>query len=191
MNTINLPDLNRILFSIGDESAEHAGDSCCLSMRKEQPAERWTQFTDEYLAVVDLLAAHEEGKPCADGAETRSGWRFARPLVFAAHHACELVLKESIVRFSDAKTIPDLKHELDKLLDLERTTSGLVSTQADWEDGLVRLLRNAWEAGRYPVNKNGGPLFDQWCCVSAGELKRAVEAFVELVRYGPWVELGK
>ncbi|WP_040797758.1 hypothetical protein [Nocardia higoensis] len=185
MDTNELADLDRIFFSATDESDEHAADSCCLSMAASSEVDRWGQCLDEYMETMRVLVAHTSGTSCDD--TERIGWRFARPLVFTAHHTCELVLKKSIVSWKDASTTMKFEHKLGSLLDQERQVSNRQCVHAAWENDLMSLLAHAYEAGRYPFNKKSAALFDEWCCVSAANLGRAVTQFVQLVETGPWV----
>lgn len=107
------------------------------------------------------------------------GWWLARPLIFGAHHSLELALKTATL--SSGKDWPGNGHDLKKLLDLDRRLNGVRTSSQRWEDAFVELLAEAWDAGRYPFEKNGADTMRGICCVSASALFDAVVAFLALL----------
>ena len=176
----DLPDLDRIFLE--DDGADHADDSCCLSLAHEflpDDEAKWAEVRDQHLAALQVLASQ-----AVHVQDERDGWWLARPLVFAAHHAAELVLKTATISQRERWPAGADGHSLVLLMRLDRDVNG-ERISASWEDELVLQLANAWEAGRYPTTRRGEPLFDDWCCVSAGALCNAVVAFSVVVREHP------
>lgn len=175
----HLPDLERVFFLHEQATNDHADDSCCLSLQRDFLAgdeARWAEVRDQHLAAFGLLA--EEAGAIA---RESSGWYIARPLVFAAHHVAELALKTATLSRRGDWSLGAAGHALASLLDLDREVNGPRQASRIWEDQLVHMLDQAWEAGRYPDRRSGEPLFDEWCCVSASALHRAIDVFTSLV----------
>ncbi|MEV8373026.1 HEPN domain-containing protein [Kribbella sp. NPDC056861] len=177
--TIHLPELNQLFFSREDSEGDHADDSCCLSLDWDgfpNEESKWSEVRDQHLAALGVMAEYASKE-----AGGHSGWLLGRPLVFAANHAAELALKTVLLPQRDAWPKGVDGHELGKLLALDRREHGTRRDTEDWENRFVDLLSRAWEAGRYPDSPRREPLFDQWCCVSAGTLVDAVRTFAYLV----------
>jgi HEPN domain-containing protein len=175
----DLPDLDRIFFA--DDDADHADDSCCLSLNRpffSDDQAKWAELRDQHLVALSLLV---EQRP-AIGNEA-DGWWLARPLVFGAHHTVELGLKTATR--SGGAAWPGNGHDLKKLLDLDRTLNGMRAATRTWENTFVVLLEDAWDAGRYPFEKDGAETMRDKCCVSASALFAAVVAFLKLVDTTP------
>ena len=175
----NLPDLSTV-FGEYDTGDDHASDGCCLSLRWDffpDDEARWAEVRDQHLAAFLVLAGTAAGRK-----EGQGGWFVGRPLLFAAHHVVELTLKTATVsEHTTEQGVAPSGHELGPLLKIDRQLNGVREASAEWEDEFVRLLEKAWEAGRYPVNRKGAPLFDDVCCASTSELRRAVVEFVALI----------
>lgn len=177
-NANKLPDLDAIFFKLApNDDHDHAHDSCCISLARKwiDDAARWTEVRDQHMQAfwVQTEAAIEyAGKD--------EPWLIGRPLVFSAHHVIELALK--------CRTLPSRSrwrdkaqgHSLAHLLELERELHPARLT-ADWEGEFVTLLMRADQAGKYPDGNNDDPLFDGWCCISAGALRDAVFEFLDLI----------
>lgn len=173
-----LPDLNAIFFEVAsDDDHDHALDSCCISLARDwiDNAARWTEVRDQHIHAFWVQA-----EAAINYAAKEQPWLLARPLVFSAHHVTELALK--------CRTLPSRSrwqdkaqgHSLAHLLELERELYPARST-GDWEDNFVAVLTRADLAGKYPDGNSGDPLFDEWCCISAGALRDAVFAFLQLI----------
>jgi len=178
--TTNLPDLNRLFFDRND-TGDHAADSCCLALHWAGFANeksKWVEVRDEHLEALRVLARYAAQE--ATGGQ-HSGWLLGRPLVFAAHHTSELALKTQLLDDRAHWPKGSAGHDLEQLLALDRKVHGARAASQAWEDQFVQLLERACEAGRYPDSRSSGPLFDQWCCVSANELVTAVATFASLV----------
>lgn len=174
-----LPDLRKVFFD--DDGQDHAKDSCCLSLNRpffSDDRSKWAELRDQHLEALRLLA--EQTSDIQDEAD---GWWLARPLVFSAHHTVELALKTATL--SGGLDWPGNGHDLKKLLDLDRRLNGTRVSAQTWENRFVRLLADAWDAGRYPFEKDGAETMRNNCCVSASALLAAVEAFLALVDKAP------
>ena len=178
-----LPDLGLVFFpnDVGPpEGEDHAEDSCCLSFDR-------TWLADDKAKWIDVRNQHFQALTAMAGVASRqaregNGWLMGRPLVFAAHHVAELSLKVATLplrnRWRDGRQ--NNGHDLAYLLALDRAQNGVRDT-SEWEDTFVTMLERAQEAGRFPDRREGQPLFDQWCCVSATALFSAVMEFSALV----------
>lgn len=95
----------------------------------------------------------------------------------------ELALKTAAL--SRVATWPGNGHDLKKLLGLDRRLNGTRVASRTWENAFVVLLEDAWDAGRYPFEKDGAETMRDKCCVSASALFAVVVAFLELVDTTP------
>ena len=178
---IELPDLSRVFFDAND-SDDHADDSCCLSLRWPafvDNAARWAEVRDQHLEALRLLAGEAQLLAAKNG--EAGSWFVGRPLLFAAHHAAELAFKTALLAYREDWPKRTAGHDLQKLLELERTVRGVREESTEWEDGVVLRLDQAAMAGRYPDDRRGDPLGDDLCCVSASGLSEVINTLVVLI----------
>lgn len=87
-----LPDLNVPLAYKHDDD-EHLGGGYCADLTGEDDLARWTEILiQQHTAFTDLAA---KARSSLD--ESGTGYEVTRPLLFLAHHVCEVAIKVGLV----------------------------------------------------------------------------------------------
>lgn len=114
------PDLSKIACRNTDES-DHEGGGHCAGLPDDSLYEQWNLVLAQHIAAFDYLV---------DKATTDDGWA-TRPVLFAAHHVCEVALKTAWVGHSGRA--PKRGHHL------EPHWTWSCPALTDRVDGVVRL----------------------------------------------------
>lgn len=170
------PDLSRIAFR-HDDPSDHEGGGHCAGLPGDTRFNRWNVVYSQHLIALDLLV---------DGAvldeDGDNGWDLTRPIMFAAHHVCEVALKTAWVGLMDTDPTPG--HPLRPHWTRLAIAGGLRHLSADEireASDFLKLMRKLTPDGqntRYPL-PGRGDLGAAWCCLSAEKLRDAVLAFTE------------
>jgi len=160
---------NPLFYAHADHGEHLDGGACIAVFADETPVDRMWRYSEEYTVALAALLVASEGKP--------TGWQYAAPAVYLAHHACELALKvrwlmadpsvdESQRRFHDH----DLKSLMAKL-DGCRGWEGAREAR-DAAALQIERLREVTVDGqqvRYAL------IDPKWCCLNLKELVELVE----------------
>jgi hypothetical protein len=166
------PDLSTIAFRHSDES-DHEGGGHCAGLPDGPLHRQWELVLAQHMAAFDLLV--EE----ATGGE--DGWALTRPVLFAAHHVCEVGLKTAWV--GHAGTKPAREHKLKVLWSNLEEAGGLGHLTPEQVDEAVAFLDLMAEltpdgqTARYPL-PGDTDVSGTWCCLNSRALLEAVYAFL-------------
>lgn len=163
-----LPDLVRVAYK-EHESEDHPDGGYCLQLDTESPLESWLLLVGQHQRAFGLLADAAEQ-------EEGGGWALTRPVLFAAHHVCELALK--LVTAADDPAAVRRVHPLPELRETAtRLDRVLEPSELEWSGRFISLmdeLTHKGFEGRY-IQIDGA-----WCCLALGPLREGVDAFVAL-----------
>jgi len=172
MSIADPPDPASIAYLM-DDDGEHPGGGHCAGL-PDNSTDRWLLVVDQHVRAFDVLVDYAEAND--------DGWGLSRPVLFAAHHACEVALKTRMA--DNTSRTPPREHNLSMLWDLAMANGGASDlTQADraWISEFVRSMVNLTERGfegRYPEPIGGT---NQYCCLNLVTLRSAVTHLVALV----------
>jgi hypothetical protein len=163
------PDLSRVAFR-NDDPSDHDGGGHCAGLPGDTLHSKWNLVYAQHLIALDCLvdAAGEEG------------WDLTRPIMFAAHHVCEVALKTAWVGLMGTDPMPGhpLRPHWTRLA-IEGGLRHLSAEDIREASDFLKLMRRLTPDGqstRYPL-PGRRDIGAAWCCVSAGDLRKAVFAF--------------
>lgn len=144
-----------------------------MSLAADESQGTW-ELVDQYLTALRYLATHAAQSP--DG-----GWELTRPLLFHAHHTCELAAKSALlaggVAFEARDGLADLWSELSSA----GLTEALNTSEADWCQNFATFIAdvagNSIGARYAKPNPGRTAIDDVWCCVNPTALFQATEHF--------------
>lgn len=166
------PDLSRIAFRNVDES-DHEGGGHCAGLLGSSLHEQWDLVLAQHIAAFDHLvnkATHED-----------DGFALTRPVLFAAHHVCEVALKTAWVAYSGRS--PRRGHPLAPHWTRLARDGGLrhlEPAQINEARAFIDLMAELTPDGqttRYPMT-GVDDLGATWCCLNSPGLRDAVYAFL-------------
>lgn len=170
---VSYPDPSNIAFRHADDS-EHDDGGYCASKSNGRIA-GWDDLIDQHAKALGLLvdAAVAEG----------GGWGLTRPVLFGAHHVCELALKRLLAQHrqsSRSHNLGVLWHQASPLL-----PKRISKRDKEWLYAFVASIANLTadgQDGRFPdattdISKN-------WCCLNVPELGLCVGTFLLILRGG-------
>lgn len=95
-----LPDLN-IPLAYKHDDGEHLGGGYCADLTGEDDIARWREILiQQHTAFTDLAA---RARSSLD--ESGTGYEVTRPLLFLAHHMCEVAIKVGLVSAASDQTL--------------------------------------------------------------------------------------
>lgn len=174
--TTQLPSL--ILAYRRNDAGDHPGGGHCVGLPSAD-LDRWTSLLDQYLRAFVVMTERSRALLLDLG----DGWGLTRPVLFEAHHVCEVALKAALVAKG---SLPTKTHSLSALwaaLDSLGGLAHLLPAERTWAQAFLAemqpLAANGF-TGRYPDTP--GDLGDDWCCLVLEAVQQGVEEFVALVR---------
>lgn len=166
-----LPDLVRVAYR-EHETDDHPDGGYCLQLGAddaEGSVVSWLLLIGQYQHAFNLLADTAEQ-------EADDGWALTRPVLFAAHHVCEVALK--LVIAAENTAVVKRVHPLPELrVAATRLDRALQQDELEWIERFIALMdgltHNGFE-GRYIEIES------EWCCLALGPLRESVDCFVAL-----------
>jgi len=169
---VNLPPLADLSYAHGDVG-DHPGGGHCLSIDRDS-SDGWFELLDQYYRA---LSSEIEAS-----SRDENGWARTLPVIYYAHHTCEVALKAAICHWT-ATTAKG--HGLRVLYDQLAGIPGAdqrVTEEAQWIDRFLAEMEKLTVDGsslRYPDARDDPSV--ELCCVNLMRLGHAVGAFVTLV----------
>ncbi|GAA1142466.1 hypothetical protein [Ornithinicoccus hortensis] len=171
--TSQFPDIDRIAFRRDDQS-DHPGGGHCSFLEGDEENGGWLGMLDQHARALRILctAAHTD-EP------------LTRPIIFAAHHTCEVAIKAALVQRGVAIEGELKGHLLNDLLN-ELGTTGWASSAPDGHQqwvaefvaAMVAVTPNGFD-GKYAELPND--MASDWCCVNPIGMLATVETFIAFV----------
>lgn len=167
----NYPDPGKLGFRHAD-SSDHAEGGYCAS-KSSGRIKGWDDLIDQHANALVLLA----DAAVAGG----GGWGLTRPILFEAHHICELALKRLLAQHGQTRR----SHKLDVLWTHAAPHLPRRVTKADraWLDSFVTemaALTVDGQDGRFPDATTD--ISTKWCCLNVPELELGVGTFLLILR---------
>lgn len=162
-------DANPLFYEHTDNSDHPAGGACLSVFRDEQPVDRLVRYSDEYFMALCAVYV-------ASGGET-SGWQYAAPAVFLAHHACELALKVKWLRADPEISVESAafkKHDLSDIMKRIDKAEGWSDSEAAAPEQLGRLVRQVRAVTTDGISIRYATIDERWCCLNLGALVELV-----------------
>lgn len=165
------PDVSKLGFRHSDPT-DHTEGGYCAS-KSAGRIKGWDDLIDQHMNAFDRLVT-------AAIAEA-GGWGFTRPVLFEAHHVCELTLKRLLAQHrltSKSHKLDELWAEAQPLLP-QRVTKG----DRAWLDSFIAEmagLTSDGQDGRFPDASTD--ISAKWCCLNVPELALCVGMIVLIVR---------
>jgi hypothetical protein len=169
----NYPDPSHLGFRHKDRS-DHEGGGYCAS-KSNGRIKGWDDLIDQHANALVLLV----DAAVADG----GGWGLTRPILFEAHHICELSMKRLLAQHQQSSR----SHKLDSLwkqvvpLLPRRVSKG----DKAWLDAFVAEMAELTidgQDGRFPDATTD--ISKKWCCLNVPELQLCVGTFLLITRGG-------
>ena len=156
-----------------DDGDDHPGGGHCVSLAANE-SQGTRELVEQYLAALQTVAA--QAAESVDG-----GWELTRPLLFHAHHTCELAAKSALlagrVAFETRHGLPELWASLSSA----GLTEVLDTSEQDWCHDFVAFIAdlagNSIGARYARPNPGRAAIDDLWCCVNPTALFEATEHF--------------
>lgn len=170
---VPLPQLDRIAFRVDDEGP-HEGGGVCAAMPSDDPVERRKEMVWQYVRALGILA---------DSAGKETSWESSRPIIFVAHHACELALDLVADRVNVSRPREADRHSLVARFEAAAAAGAFKdreAEEAEWCRYLLTTLEslNSGFAGRYVDGR--GAIEKSWCCLNPAALTDAVEVLASI-----------
>lgn len=165
------PDLSLIAFRNSDPG-DHDGGGHRAGLPDGSAREKWDLVLAQHIAAFDNLT---------DQATRDDGWALTRPVLFAAHHVCEVALKTAWVAAEGKE--PKRGHLLEPhwaRLGKAGHLRHLSVSQVNEARKFLRLMEDLTPDGqttRYPLI-GADDLGATWCCLNSRLLREAVFAFI-------------
>lgn len=166
------PDLSKIAFRKADES-DHEGGGHCAGLPGRSLYGHWDLVLAQHMGAFDYLVER--------ATNGNDGWALTRPVLFAAHHVCEVALKTAWVAHSGRA--PKRGHHLEPHWTRLARDGGLRHLdpmQFNEARAFVDLMTELTPDGqttRYPM-AGVDDLGVTWCCLNSSGLRDAVYAFL-------------
>lgn len=168
---VRYPDPTKLGFRHSD-STGHDGGGWCAS-KSTGRIRGWDDLIDQHLNAFDLLvkAAIAEG----------GGWGLTRPVLFEAHHICELILKRLLAQ----RSLTSKSHKLAELWALAEPQLPKRVTKRDraWLGSFIAEmagLTSDGQDGRFPDAKKD--ISAKWCCLNVPEMDICVGTTLLILR---------
>lgn len=161
--------MNPLFYEHTDDSDHPAGGACLRVFRDEEPVDRLERYSNEYFSALCAVYVASDGKP--------SGWQYAAPAVFLAHHACELALKVRWLRADpniSVKNAAFRKHDLSDIMKLIVEAGGWSDSETAAPQQLDRLVTRLRAVTIDGISIRYGTIDERWCCLN-------IRALVDLV----------
>ena len=169
----NYPDPSQLGFRHKDLS-DHDGGGYCAS-KSSGKIKGWDDLIDQHANALVLLV----DAAVAAGA----GWGLTRPILFEAHHICELALKRLLAQRGQSLW----SHKLDELWAKAEPLLPKRISKSDrvWLDVFVAEMAELTvdgQDGRFPDATTD--ISKKWCCLNVPELQLCVGTFLLIMRGG-------
>ena len=167
----NYPDPSRLGFRHADASDHEDGGYC--ASKSNGRIKGWDDLIDQHANALSVLvdAAVNQG----------GGWGLTRPVLFEAHHICELAMKRLLAQHRQTsrshkldvlwlRALPLLPRRITKRdrIWLDRFVAAMVELTADGQDG------------RFPDATTD--ISKRWCCLNVPELELCVGTLLLILR---------
>ncbi|GAB3823134.1 hypothetical protein [Kribbella italica] len=166
------PDLSKLAFRKTDPS-DHEGGGHCAGLPDGSLHGQWDLVLAQHIAAFDYLVDK--------AASGQDGWALTRPVLFSAHHVCEVALKTAWV--AHAGQSPKRGHHLEPHWTRLAKAGGLrhldppqINEARDFISLMAELTPDG-QTTRYPM-PGVDDLGATWCCLNSSGLRDAVYAFV-------------
>ena len=163
------PDGNPLFYEHADETDHPGGGACLRVFRDEEPVDRLERYSNEYFAALCAVYVASDGKP--------SGWQYAAPAVFLAHHACELALKVKWLRAEPEISVEEAafkKHDLSDIMKRIDNAEGWSNSDAAAPERLHRLVTQLRAVTIDGISIRYATIDARWCCLNLGALVELV-----------------
>ena len=158
-----------------EEAGDHPDGGACIRVFKdESQVERLDRYSDEYTAALAALIVAANGEA--------SGWQFAAPAVFLAHHACELALKVRWLRYTDDEPAGFRIHDLHDIATEVEQAGGWTGLSIDDRAKLDVCIGRLREVTRDGISIRYAEIDERWCCLNLGALVDLVDDVRALAR---------
>ncbi|WP_345520681.1 hypothetical protein [Nocardioides conyzicola] len=164
-----------LLYDHSDLTDHPSGGACIQPPEGEDHVERMERYAEEYNVALLTLYVSSDG--------VSSGWAFAAPAIFLAHHACELALKVRWVRSSPIDVGDRMKtHDLRRIVREIDKLGGWADTALDQRIEMAEQINNLRRITKDGVNIRYGNINPRWCCLNLGELTELVEVVMHTAK---------
>ncbi|WP_353953557.1 hypothetical protein V6K52_09145 [Knoellia sp. S7-12] len=174
---MTLPDLDQPL-AYPHDTSDHPGGGHCLDLTAYGDAERWRQILDQqFLAFAQLV---ERARTPSEA--SNAGYEVTRPLLFLAHHVCEVAIKVGLATHHAEPR--HREHSLPTLwtrLEGARGTDRLSRFEESWCERFVvqmHAIKPRGFDGRYADETTAE---EAWCCLHLDQLEACVTVFASLM----------
>ncbi|MGV1010399.1 MAG: hypothetical protein ACOYBY_17665 [Dermatophilaceae bacterium] len=167
----NYPDPSKLGFRHTD-ATDHEGGGYCAS-KSNGRIKGWDDLINQHASALALLV-----DAAVDGG---GGWGLTRPVLFEAHHICELALKRLLAQHHQASR----SHKLGGLWCQASPLLPKRISKGDrmWLDTFVAEmaeLTTDGQDGRFPDATTD--ISKKWCCLNVPELGLCVGTFLLILR---------
>lgn len=167
------PDPSQLGFRHKDLS-DHDGGGYCAS-KSSGRIKGWEDLIDQHANAFALLV----DAAVADG----GGWGLTRPILFEAHHVCELAMKRLLAQHQQTSR----SHKLGTLWSKAAPLLPKRISKRDraWLDSFVAEMAELTvdgQDGRFPDATTD--ISKKWCCLNVPELQLCVGTFLLIMRGG-------
>jgi hypothetical protein len=172
---MTLPAIDALAFSVNDPG-DHVGGGHCAALPGNSRDDERVALVNQYAVALATLVATAE----------QSGDRrpLSRPILFTAHHLCEVALKAAILsKRATAPKIHSLRTLWDAAVDADCFTS-LTEDERAWGAKFAANLgavSGDGTPGRYADGVvSEGTLDSTWCCLNVTAVRSAATVFAGL-----------
>lgn len=169
------PDFETIAY-LKSDPGDHPSGGHCAGLPDTSLYAQWELVLAQHIEAFRHLV--DQADSDADG------WALTRPVLFAAHHVCEVALKTAWVAHRGSS--PQHGHPLEPHWTRLAKAGGLKHldpTQIEEAIEFIRFMASLTPDGvstRYPL-LGARDLGGKWCCLNSSALRDAVFAFVARV----------
>lgn len=172
---MSLSPIDSLAFRV-DDSSDHVGGGHCVALRGTSLDDERVALVDQYFRALTLLveAAQESSDVVA----------LSRPILFTAHHLCEVALKAAIL---SAGATAKKDHHLPALWAVALAAGCFARLPQDEVDWCAQFTSNLGAIsgdgtpGRYVDGMVGGAAVDAvWCCLNITAIYAASMQFASL-----------
>lgn len=172
---MTLPPIDQLAFRVSDPS-DHLGGGHCVALPGTTSDEERVALVDQYFRTLRLLV--EDAERSGDMNEV------SRPILFTAHHLCELAIKAAILS-KGASTL--WSHYLPELWGAAVSAGCFQLMTKDEREWCAQFATNLGEIsgdgtpGRFVDGVVAGSSVDaEWCCLDTSAIYKASMQFASL-----------
>lgn len=172
-----LPDL-QIPIAHAHDDGDHPGGGHCLDLLGDADLDRWRHILEQQHSAFTQLTVSARAKRGTDGAD----YELTRPLLFLAHHVCEVAIKVGIVATGQSRVAHE--HALPTLWTEFINRGGaqhLSPDEAVWCDELVEQMHGITAGGFDGRYADARGTEKAWCCLNLDQLEASVTVLAALM----------